>query len=66
MRRPPNRRKVARALIFGFLLAASEAVTKLFQFRNRIAVIFVLRKIPEPQHFYINIDERVFAIKLHN
>jgi len=66
MRRPPNRRKVARALIFGFVLGASEAVTKLFQFRNRIAVIYVLRKIPEPQHFYINIDEKVFAIKLHN
>jgi hypothetical protein len=66
MSRPAKRTKVARALIFGFVLATSEAVTKFFQFRNRMAVIYVLRKIPEPQYFYINIDEKVFALKLHN
>ena len=66
MHRPANRTRAARALIFGFVLAASEAITKLFQFRNPTAVISVLRKIPEPQYFYINIDEKVFALKLHN
>jgi hypothetical protein len=66
MHRTANRTMAARALIFGFALAVSEAVGKLFHFRNPTAVISVLLKIPEPQHFYINIDEKVFALKLHN
>jgi hypothetical protein len=66
MHRTANRTMAARALIFGFALAVSEAVGKLFQFGNPTAVICVLRKIPEPQYFYIKVDEKVFALKLHN
>ena len=66
MHRTANRTTATRALIFGFALAVSEVVGKLFQFRNPIAVISVLRRIPEPQYFYINIDEKVFALKLHD
>jgi hypothetical protein len=55
-----------RAVIFGFALAASEAIRKLLQLRCPTAVIHVLRDIPEPQHFYIKVDEKVFALRLRD
>ena len=53
-------------MIFGFALAVSEAIRQLLHFRHPAAVISVLREIPEPQYFYINVDEKIFALKLRD
>ena len=55
-----------RALMFGLALATSDAIRRLFHRRHPTAIVHVLREIPEPQYFYINVDERVFALKLHD
>jgi hypothetical protein len=66
MHRLATHTMAARALIFGFALAASEAIRRLFHFRHPTAVIHVLREIPEPRYFYINVDQKVFALKLRD
>ena len=53
-----------RAVVFGFALAASEAVRELFNRRPPQAVIHVIRDIQCPPYCYVKIDERVFAVKL--
>jgi hypothetical protein len=55
-----------RTLIFGFVLAASEGIRRVFRVRHPTVVIRLLREIPEPQFFYINIDEKVFALRLRD
>jgi hypothetical protein len=61
-----SRFTTARALILGCALAASEAVRKLFHLRHPPACIHVLSNLPEPQFFYIKVDEKVFAVKLRD
>jgi hypothetical protein len=66
MHRPAKRTTGARALIFGFAIAISEAIRQLLHFRHPTAVISVLREIPQPQYFYIKVDEKIFALKLRD
>jgi hypothetical protein len=61
-----NRTTAVRALILGFSLAASEALRKLFRARHPAAVVHVLAKVPEPEYFYINVDQKVFALRLRD
>ena len=56
----------ARTLVFGFALAASEAIRSVFRRHHPTAVIHVLREIPEPQYFYVKIDEKDFALRLRD
>jgi hypothetical protein len=53
-----------RAMLFGFALATSDAVRKLFSTDPPKAVVHVLDDVQCPPYFYVKIDERVFAVKL--
>ena len=53
-----------RAILLGFALATSEVIRELFHHDQPKAVIDILDSLPYPQYFYINIDEKVFALKI--
>jgi len=55
-----------RALMFGLALATCDAIRTFFHRRHPTAIIHILRKIPEPQYIYMNVDEKVFPLKLHD
>jgi hypothetical protein len=53
-----------RAILLGFALATLEVNRELFHHDQPKAVIDILDSLPCPQYFYINIDEKVFALKI--
>jgi len=53
-----------RAMLFGMVLAVSEAVRAIFRYRPRTVALYVLRDLELPPYFYLKVDEKVFAVRL--
>ena len=51
-------------MLFGMVLAVSEAVRAIFRYRPRTVALYVLRDLELPPYFYLKVDEKVFAVRL--
>jgi hypothetical protein len=51
-------------MLLGIALAASEPIRSLFSQQEPKPVVHVVKDVQCPPHFYINVDERVWALRL--